>query len=79
MNCARCGRKVLNPVRVGDNDYGSKCAVAVGGAQPKRRKAAAQAAREVDKRQRDFFAEDLSYARRVDSLLGSISLEMPRG
>lgn len=67
--CSKCGRRMKAATPSG---MGPVCARAMLGAKQKRRRAAAP----LDARQRDFFAEDLSYAQRVDALLSGISLEV---
>lgn len=74
MKCSRCNRALRHPVYVGGSAYGSTCAVAVAGVKAKRQRAQ----QSTDARQRDFFAEDLGYAQRVEAILAPISLEMPR-
>lgn len=74
IRCSRCRRSLRNPVYIGGSAYGATCAAAVAGVKQKRQRR--QPAR--DEKQTDLFAEDLSYAHKVDALLGGISLEMPR-
>ena len=70
--CTRCGRGLKRPSQSG---YGPVCERAVLGLKQRRKAAPVQAR---DESTPDLFAEDLNYALRVDALLGSISLEMPR-
>lgn len=57
--CARCNRSLRNPVLLSGVAFGSKCAQAVAGAKPKRKKRSAVEAhqRAVDPNQRELFAE----------------------
>lgn len=56
--CARCNRSLRNPVLLSGVAFGSKCAQAVAGAKPKRKKRAVEMhAAAVDPNQRDLFAE----------------------
>lgn len=67
--CTKCGRKLKRPTQSG---MGRVCEMATVGTKPKRQPS--QPVR--DERTADMFADDLSYARRVDALLSAVSLEM---
>lgn len=87
LSCSACGRKVTAPRWFQGSAYGSVCFREVAGEALRRGRRAAgmrrpaglslEVPRESDPNQRDLFSEDLAYAQRVDSLLSSISLEMP--
>lgn len=74
MTCTRCTKCNRPLKRATASGMGDKCERAAYGSRRKRQRAAQPA----DLRQTDLFAQDLQYANRVDALLGSISLEMPR-
>lgn len=57
--CARCSRPLRNPVLLSGVAFGSKCAQAVAGAKPKRKKRSVEShAVVVDPSQRDLFVEE---------------------
>lgn len=69
--CVKCNRRLKAATPSG---MGPVCERAAYGSKQRRR--AVPLAHRVDEAQRDFFAEDLDYAKRVDAVLGSISLEL---
>jgi hypothetical protein len=92
--CTVCGRQLKCPKWFQGKAYGSQHFREVAGEALRRGRRSAGMGRigrrgelplrrgelppDVDPRQTDLFAEDLAYANRVDVLLSSISLEMPR-
>lgn len=68
--CTKCGRRMKRATASG---MGATCERNVLGTKQKRQRATPPA----DTSTADLFAEDLAYANRVETLLSSISLEMP--